>query len=142
VTEVIDIQGVDPEKRLSSGFYICKYMESSHSSSLQKVSSHSMLQRGMEYSHYTYAYTDFLQAKYNSSQTDPFSLAIQRLHISVIPESLPCREAERRTVEDYIREAVSCKGGVRRPVYICGMPGKSWDILKFGFLLVAHLCIC
>jgi hypothetical protein len=124
VTEVIDIKGVDPEKRLSSSYYTCKYMESSHSSSLQKVSSHSMLQRGMEYSHYAYAYTDFLQVKYNSIQTDPFSQAIQRLHISVIPESLPCREAERRTIEDYIREAVSCKGGVRRPVYICGMPGR------------------
>lgn len=75
-------------------------------------------------SHYAYAYADILQDKKGSSLSDPYSLAIQRLHISVIPSSLPCREAERKAVEDFLRTAVSNRH-VHRPVYICGMPGEE-----------------
>jgi hypothetical protein len=124
VTEVIDIKGVDPAKRLSPGYFVCRYMESAHSSALQKVSPHSMLQRGIELSHYGYAYADYMQAQDNAVPSDPYSLAIQRLHISVIPATLPCREAERKQIEDYIRNGVT-KGEVHRPIYVCGMPGTS-----------------
>lgn len=91
---------------------------------MHKVSPHSMLQRGMEISHYAHAYTAHLEAPpADDVQTDPFSLAIQRLHISVIPASLPCRAEERKTVENYLRAGV-VEQGSHRPVYMCGMPGE------------------
>lgn len=123
MSEVIDIKGTNPNKRYISGFFICKYMVGEHSSSLQKVVPHSMLQRGMEMSHYSYAYTTFLTMQNSNIQSDPISEAIQRLHISVIPESLPCREDERLIVENYIRNSVLRTTATVRPVYICGMPG-------------------
>lgn len=125
VTEVIDIKGADPSKRLTSGYFICRYLESEHSSALQKVSPHSLLQRGMEMSHYGYAYAEYLKDQDGAAQSDPFQQAIQRLHISVIPDTLPCREAERRQIEDYLRSGVAAQGEVHRPIYICGMPGKG-----------------
>lgn len=123
VTEIIDIQGVDPTKRLNTGYFICRFMVSNQSSSLTKVSPHSILKRGMELSQYAYAYAAHLEAQDGDFQTDPFSLAIQRLHISVIPESLPCRAEERRAVESYLRAGITTNGS-HRPIYICGMPGE------------------
>ncbi len=123
VSEIIDILGADPTKRLTSGYFICRFMVNSESSSMQKVSPHSLLKRGMEVSHYAYAYAAHLEAQNGDFQTDPFSLAIQRLHISVIPESLPCRAGERETVENYLRTGVVSQGS-HRPIYICGMPGE------------------
>lgn len=124
VTEVIDVKGTNPTKRLDSAHYICRFMVNEKSSALQKVSPHSMLKRSMEASHYAFAYAAHLEAQDADYQTDPFSLAIQRLHISVIPDSLPCRGAERKIVEDYLRSGVTANGS-HRPIYICGMPGVS-----------------
>ncbi len=56
--------------------------------------------------------------------TDPFSLAIRRLHISVIPNTLPCREEERKMVEDYLQSGIGAEG-LHKPIFICGMPGKQ-----------------
>lgn len=81
-----------------------------------------MLPRGMEYSYYAYAYAEYMKTLNIDHQSDPFSVAIQRLHISVIPDTLPCRGAERKSIEDYIRSGIQCTGS-HRPIYICGMPG-------------------
>jgi len=138
VVEVIDIKGVNQSKRLTAGsFYICRFLESASTSSLQKVSPHSMFRRGLSYSHYGYAYVEHLDSiggagaggggggVGSDQEPDPFSVAIQRLHVSVIPDSLPCRDFERTTVEEYIRGGLLQPLSAHRPVYICGMPGTG-----------------
>jgi hypothetical protein len=107
-------------------------MESGQSNSLQKVSPHSIFQRGMGLSHFTYAYAEYMEAQGKSSsyRTDPYSLAIQRLHISVIPESLPCRTDERHTIESYLRRGIGAQGQ-STPIYICGMPGAFCTMVFF-----------
>ena len=84
-----------------------------------------MLRRGLTYSHYGYAYEGYWETVFGGDRaTDHFSIAIQRLHISVIPDSLPCRVFERDSIETYIRNAIQGQG-ITHPVYICGVPGTG-----------------
>jgi hypothetical protein len=104
--------------------YICRYMESVTNKSFVKVLPHSILPRGLALSHYRFAYVDLLRSLSRLSEfTDPFSIAIQRLHVSVVPESLPCRSVERTSIEDYIRNGVIGSSARSQTYYICGMPG-------------------
>lgn len=133
---------MDTNKRLTPGHFICRFLVSPQSSALQKVSPHSMLPRGMEYSHYAYAYAEHIKALNVDYQSDPFSVAIQRLHISVIPDSLPCRGAERTAIEEYIRSGILSHGS-HRPIYICGMPGMLplWHTILLPLKLLVD-CAC
>jgi origin recognition complex subunit 1 len=53
-----------------------------------------------------------------------YANAIQRLHVSVLPEVLPCRTIEKDKVMTYLRSGLS-RGGNIRPLYISGMPGTG-----------------
>ena len=62
---------------------------------------------GMRYSEYQHAYVDYLsnsdlvdnaQVGGAGMKMDIYSDAIRRLHISVLPEKLPCRQVERDRV--------------------------------------------
>ncbi|KAJ1433861.1 P-loop containing nucleoside triphosphate hydrolase protein [Ochromonadaceae sp. CCMP2298] len=121
VVEVVDIKGADPGKGRLGTYYVVRFLESRASQTLQKVAAPSLQQRGLSYSHYRYAYLEL--ASKTEQLTDPFSLAIQRLHISVIPASLPCRSFQRTTVEDYIRGGLDAAS--TKPLYICGMTGTG-----------------
>lgn len=104
--------------------YICRFMESVTNKSFVKVLPHSILPRGLALSHYRFAYVDLLASLSQLSEsTDPFSVAIQRLHVSVVPESLPGRSVERSSIEDYIRNGVEGISVRSQTYYICGMPG-------------------
>jgi hypothetical protein len=85
----------------------------------------------MDWSHYEYAYESILET-YDGSEgalpTDKFSVAIRKLHVSMIPDQLPCRTEEREEVETFIRSAIT-SGDTGKPMYICGMPGKQQGIL-------------
>ena len=90
----------------------------------------------MEYGNFKYAYVEFLKDQ-NSSIEDDYMVAIQRLHISVIPDTLPCRQNERSFIENYLRDGI--KTGNTSPLYICGMPGIYIYIQPF-ILLCIKLC--
>lgn len=53
----------------------------------------------------------------------PFSLARSKLHVSAIPDSLPCREAEFSEVYTYLSAAIS--EGTGSCIYISGTPGTG-----------------
>ncbi|CAM9189102.1 unnamed protein product, partial [Ectocarpus fasciculatus] len=53
-----------------------------------------------------------------------YSKAVRRLHVSVIPGTLPCRTAEKETIMNYLRTGIN-GGGHIRPLYISGMPGSG-----------------
>jgi Cdc6-like AAA superfamily ATPase len=53
-----------------------------------------------------------------------YSKAIHSLHISVVPDELPCREAQQRDVERHIRQFMSSSQKKVSSIYISGLPGK------------------
>jgi Tfp pilus assembly pilus retraction ATPase PilT len=111
------------EEVVSSDHFICRYYDTSESKSVQKVSVNSMLKRGMELSHYQQAYENYLSSEVQLLNDD-FSIAIQRLQISVIPDQLPCREMERARIDNYLKEVI-VSNKAKPPLYICGMPGTG-----------------
>lgn len=125
--ELIDIEGVGVNQNRIGERYVCRYLDTSNSRALQKISARTMWKRGMDISQYKYAYVDYVRDQISASdqglETDDYSIAIQRLHISVIPETLPCRENERNEIEEYIRDGL--RRGKKSPLYICGMPGTG-----------------
>lgn len=85
-----------------------------------------MFQRGMEYGNYKFAYAEYLQEQ-GGGVEDDYMIAMQRLHISVIPDKLPCRQNERTFIENYLRDGI--KSGKASPLYICGMPGELLSLV-------------
>lgn len=108
--------------------FLCRYLKTSDSTSLQRVSMHpaSLLQRGSSFSDYKHCYVQYVQSVLEEHDglvpTDVFSQAIRQLHVSVLPDRLPCRDAERMVIEGAIRKAIMSRGS-SKPLYISGMPG-------------------
>lgn len=65
-----------------------------------------------------------LEVSGNSGRFRTYAAAIRRLHISVIPGTLPCRTAEKDKIMNYLRDGIG-RGGHIRPLYISGMPGSG-----------------
>ncbi|KAI8393982.1 P-loop containing nucleoside triphosphate hydrolase protein [Radiomyces spectabilis] len=65
----------------------------------------------------------------------PYELARERLHVSAIPDSLPCREEEFATIMGHIETAV--EEGTGSCIYISGVPGtgKTATVLE----VIRHL---
>jgi Cdc6-like AAA superfamily ATPase len=65
----------------------------------------------------------------------PYALARERLHVSAVPDSLPCREDEFMDIMGYIESAIHEATGTC--VYISGVPGtgKTATVLE----VVRHL---
>ncbi|RPA85870.1 P-loop containing nucleoside triphosphate hydrolase protein [Ascobolus immersus RN42] len=57
------------------------------------------------------------------AHSSPFSLARSKLHVSAIPDSLPCRENEFEEVYAYLAAAIS--EGTGSCIYISGTPGTG-----------------
>lgn len=102
--------------------FVCRYMEKRSSNSLVNITMSSCYARGMELSEYRDAYSSLEGLGATDMMNDPYSLAIRKLHISMLPETLPCRSEEMEMVKRYIRNGIISKG-VTKPVYISGMPG-------------------
>ena len=116
----------------SSSHFVCRYLATTISTALQPVSQRTSLQRGLAMSSYQYAYVDFFPAEtgVNGVATglpaaDPYSNAIRKLHVSVVPDVLPCRVDERTKIYDILRRAIRDKGERIKPIYISGMPGTG-----------------
>lgn len=133
MSEIINIKGSNIQEIISTDYFICRYYIRKDSSAIQKVIPQSLFIRGMELSHYNEAYKEFLKSSSANFELDDYSIAIQRLHLSVIPEVLPCRESERKAIEDFIRKSISVQQK-SSPFYICGIPGISNDIKRILLL--------
>lgn len=122
--------------READSHFVCRYLspKAALSSSFQHVSQSTALRRGMAFSSYQHAYLDHMAAMRGSGGgrgkasgsgvVDVYSNAIRKLHVSVVPDVLPCRTEERSKIHHILREAVSsrCSGP---PMYISGMPGTG-----------------
>ncbi|KAF1801378.1 P-loop containing nucleoside triphosphate hydrolase protein [Mucor lusitanicus] len=64
-----------------------------------------------------------VQAKRDNSNLSPYALARERLHVSAVPDSLPCREDEFVNIMGYIESAIQEATGTC--VYISGVPGTG-----------------
>jgi len=102
--------------------FVCRYMEKRSSNSFMNISMASCYARGMDLSEYRDSYSSLEGAAADDLMNDPYSQAMRKLHISMLPATLPCRSQEMEIVTNYIRTAVISKG-VTKPVYISGMPG-------------------
>jgi hypothetical protein len=112
--------------------FVCKYMTVGDNNSLQSVDSSSgSFQRGVALSEYKHCYDEYLQSSSSNFQIlsrncalDPYDRAIKQLHMSVIPERLTGREAERERIEAAITNGIKSHGSTK-PLYISGMPGNN-----------------
>lgn len=59
----------------------------------------------------------------DTSNLSQYALARERLHVSAVPDSLPCREEEFLTIKNYIESAIQEATGTC--VYISGVPGTG-----------------
>ena len=122
----------DKRDRVSdTSYFICRYMESSATNSIQKVSLNHILERGMDLSAYRHAYVSHLETcnDIHSTSIDRYSVALRQLHISVIPDSLPCRTEHKEQIESYIKKQINASmnsdKNIDPPMYISGMPGTG-----------------
>ena len=131
VVEMIELKGFSESQNsihCDSSYFLLRYMLSINNS-LQKVSLRSFRERGFNLSEYKYAYTDIIGGSDNNDNgnriaNDPYSSAIRNLHISVIPDNLPCRDSELKTIENFIQKGIVSREA-QKPVYISGMPGTG-----------------
>lgn len=104
--------------------YTCRCLVTSQSNSVQKVNPRTIKERGLRMSQYQYAYTSLLTKEAQKLERDVFSIAVQRLHISVVPQNLPCRDMEKASVTDFIRQRI-IQRETSGPLFLCGMPGTG-----------------
>ncbi|KAF7722245.1 Origin recognition complex, subunit 1 [Apophysomyces ossiformis] len=76
-----------------------------------------------------------LQQQERNEPLSPYELARERLHVSAVPESLPCREDEFAEIMGYLEGAI--EEGTGMCVYISGVPGtgKTATVLE----IIRHL---
>ncbi|KAI8985155.1 P-loop containing nucleoside triphosphate hydrolase protein [Pilobolus umbonatus] len=68
--------------------------------------------------------TPLRQVNHHSSvEKSDYDLAKERLHVSAVPESLPCREEEFETIMEYVKSAIQDNSGTC--IYISGVPGTG-----------------
>lgn len=105
----------------------CRFLLSLQEDTLLPINVCTMWQRSTQHSLLATIYDEDKAGQDESSLAegaarDPFSKAVAQLHISVLPEALPCREEEQKKVLQFLKTAMS-EGGRKRPLYISGMPG-------------------
>lgn len=142
--DVIDVCAEDAYDG-STNQYICKQLYSRKLNNLIPVSPHNRLHRGYSYSRYTDIYAKASTHKHiytvdsmsevdqystssgeqgdRSGALEQYSVAIGRLHLSVVPKDLPGRESETSRILEILREIIT-KEVNSYPLYISGLPGK------------------
>ena len=108
----------------NSNDYVCRCLITAQSNSVQKVNPRTMRERGLRMSQYQYAYGALIEKETQRLERDVFSIAIQRLHISVVPQNLPCRDQEKSNVTEFIRKRI-VERETSGPLFLCGMPGTG-----------------
>lgn len=107
---------------------ICRYYKARDSASFQPITGDRFFDRGIELSEYN-EHTKHVILRNTTTNNnsnivydDIYQRAIRKLHISVVPESLPCRTQEKGVLQGIIREFIKTDK-VPAPIYISGMPG-------------------
>ncbi|ORZ08305.1 P-loop containing nucleoside triphosphate hydrolase protein [Absidia repens] len=67
--------------------------------------------------------TPLRQVQSNSTPLSSYELARERLHVSAVPDSLPCREDEFDEISGYLESAL--QEGTGTCIYISGVPGTG-----------------
>ncbi|CAO3630027.1 unnamed protein product [Cunninghamella echinulata] len=67
--------------------------------------------------------TPLRKADNHSIPLSPYELARERLHVSAVPDSLPCRENEFEEISSYLESAL--EEGTGTCIYISGVPGTG-----------------
>lgn len=112
---------------------VCRYLQTDDDQTLVPVGREGMSERGFRLSSFQLAYSDKKSSEKGGQTTlsmadvdtlgvDPYLLAIRRLHLSVVPQEVPCRESEKEKVMDAVRTCITQEHG-NCPIYISGMPG-------------------
>ena len=108
----------------------CRYYKARDSTSFQPITGDRFFDRGIELSEYiehtkhvVLRNTNNTNNTTNTVYDDIYQRAIRKLHISVVPESLPCRTQEKGVLQGIIREFIKTDK-VPAPIYISGMPGE------------------
>lgn len=121
--------GLEP---VTKAYFRCRYLTVGDNNSLQPMDTGwASFRRGVGGSEYQKYYVDYFAANEEYSplnnndgvELDPIDLAIRQLHISVIPDRLTCRDAERTRIESTIVSGIHSRGGCK-PLYVSGMPGS------------------
>eukprot|EP00904_Undaria_pinnatifida_P005474 jgi/Undpi1/2056/HiC_scaffold_12.g05442.m1 len=55
---------------------------------------------------------------------DKFSMAMDRLHVTAVPKSLPCRTKERNILLSFLKSNIK-SGGLGNALFVSGMPGSG-----------------
>eukprot|EP01041_Mallomonas_annulata_P001076 gene1076-2105_t len=112
------------EPHLSKSHFVCRYMYYNSSGNLSPANEAESLARDQTCSSYNDAYAPQGEILTETLNKDPFSVAICKMQLSVLPAQLPCRVTECESVQNYIRIAIEGCGNMR-PLYISGLPGTG-----------------
>ncbi len=109
--------------------FCCRYMYHANDATVEAVPLRGMHSRGLSLSEYSDSYTNSLTYSNDEMNEellniDIFTAAAMRLHISVQPEELPCREVETDQILTYLRTSLR-RSGESKPLYISGIPGTG-----------------
>jgi len=58
-------------------------------------------------------------------ESEQFSEAIRKLHVSVLPSKLPCRDEEQNEIYTMLHKSISNRDDGSKPIYLSGMPGTG-----------------
>lgn len=65
-----------------------------------------------------------MQYDYKKHLLNDYDRACDKLQLNAIPDTLPCRDNERKLIEDYLKNGLNNKGS-SSSLYISGMPGTG-----------------
>lgn len=111
----IDIQGVDKletfvqtskhKERIvkEDKIFYCRFLCTDSMDALIPIDVNDIWKRSIRYSSFHHVYSINLPTHEESdTRKDPYSTAIAQLHVSYIPESMPCRQEEHKRIMDFI----------------------------------------
>jgi hypothetical protein len=134
--------------------FLCRFMILEGSGALQPIQMNNIFTRGVALSHYRYAYVSHLASLPTSDfrstcrthgrprtgvggtgtassstgtvdDSEQYSEAIRKLHVSVLPSKLPCRSEERDEIYAWLKKSITNRDDGSKPIYLSGMPGTG-----------------
>jgi Cdc6-like AAA superfamily ATPase len=97
--------------------YSCRYLCTNSLDALIPIEVDEIWKRGIRYSNYDHIYSSSSLIDDDNGDTllvpknDPYSLAITQLHVSFVPETMPCRQDEHQRILDFITKQLHPKHG-------------------------------
>jgi Cdc6-like AAA superfamily ATPase len=114
------------EQGTEEDVYHCRFLyHLNEGNTMEPVEMCGLYLRGVMASEYEYAYehTDENLAG-TAPRSDLYTSAAMRLHVSVLPDDLPCRATETETIMSHLRSSIQ-RRGENKPLYISGLPGTG-----------------